>query len=465
MRKFCRSRIAWRELCALLAFALTIQACSGTSPRVVKPGPLQSEGEVFVQLRPLPPQARGLHLEIEEISAVEKDGLSHPLTLRVPAISGTKAGAERLLALGRLEPGIYVGLSIRLRRTGTSDPAQEVRVDDGFHVESGRALVLSLRLRSDAADGAIGFDAAVPAKTLAQLTALCSSSGLHDLALFDKRALEISEVLPTGRAPWGVALDPVDNRAFVALSGEDRIAVIDVQSSATLTHVRLGVGDAPRDVALTPDRRLLVSANAGSNTVSFVDPVSMIELDRVRVGEEPTWLLIDRRGVRGYVFNARSNAFNVLDLANHAVVTTVTTEDRSLRGQLDRAGARLYVAQPHSAYLTVYSLPDLSVQRRVYVGIGVSALKVDPLTDLIYVGRRDENRLVVYDPFSYLPIDFIELPDAATYMAIDDAQNRLFVLMAESRSIAVIELSSRRLAGTLDVGDDARVVALMGERL
>jgi hypothetical protein len=63
-----------------------------------------------------------------------------------------------------------------------------------------------------------------------------------------------------------------------------------------------------------------------------------------------------------------------------------------------------------------------------------------------------------------MPVDFIDLPDAATWLSIDDAQNRLFVLMAESRSIAVVDLASRRPRETFDVGDDPRVVALMGER-
>jgi hypothetical protein len=112
----------------------------------------------------------------------------------------------------------------------------------------------------------------------------------------------------------------------------------------------------------------------------------------------------------------------------------------------------------------VHSLPDLALQKRVYVGLGVSALKVDAASDLVYVGHRDESRLVVYDPFSFIPVDSVQLPDSAGEMAIDDAENALFVLLPETRSLAVVDLNRRRLLSVLDLGDGPRMCALMGER-
>ena len=44
---------------------------------------------------------------------------------------------------------------------------------------------------------------------------------------------------------------------------------------------------------------------------------------------------------------------------------------------------------------------------RVFVGLGMNALKVDPVTDLIYTGRRSENTVEVFDPFSLVAFDFI----------------------------------------------------------
>lgn len=458
--------VVLRRICTptqLLPAALLITpllACASGARQLVLV-PLQDEAELHLEARPLPAVARGLRFEVVQAQAIETDGGLIPLTLRHALLSPEQRG-ERLLASGRLPPGKYSGLSLTLRKAQGAEPPETVRVDAPFSLSRGRALVLALEVRGASFPPA--FEVSVPPKPLQGLTAWCSSSAQHELTVFDKHSRHVAEVIPTGRAPWGIALDPVQGRAFVSVSGEDRIQVIDILSSQRIADVRLSAGDAPRELALTPDRRLLITANSGSNSVSFIDPGSMIEIGRARAGEEPTWIVIDRRGLRAYVSNAGGNTVTVLDLTNRAAVGMLALEDRPLRAQLDRAGNRLYVAQPHSAYLTVFSLPDLAVQKRVYVGLGASGLKVDPATDLIYLAKRDEGRLAVYDSFSFIPVDSVEVPDAASHLNIDDAENVLFLLMPESRSVVALDLNSRRTLAVIDVGDEPRSCALMGER-
>lgn len=430
---------------------LVLAGCALVGRGATMREPLDTESEVRLEIRQPPPDVR---LDVESVAAVGVDGVGIPLELRHSRIAADQRG-ERLLAAGRIPPGRYSGFLIRLR--GLEE--KPLRVEVPFTAIAGRAIVLAAEVGAGPVVTAL-----TPAKTLPQLTGWCAETSQHDLAIFDRRARILTEVLPTGRSPSRVALDAVQNRAFVALAGEDAVDVIDVASSTTLARIRLSVGDGPRDVALTPDRRVLITANAASRTISFLDATSWVELTRLPAGEEPAWALIDRQGIRAYVSNTRSNTITVLDVATRSVAATIATDDRPLRVQLDRTGARLYVAAQGSAYLSVYSLPELAVQKRVYVGLGVSALKIDPATDLIYVGHRDEARLIVYDPFSFIPVDSVQLPDAAGEMAIDDAENALFVILPEARSLAVVDLNRRKLLSMLDLGDGPRTCALMGER-
>ncbi len=439
-----------RNLCIRMQFVLAVLGCAA-GQRAALRAPLDSESEVRIELRRPAP---GLKLDVDTVDVLTSDGVGIPLELRQSRVGSDQRG-ERLLASGRIPPGHYSGFTIRLH--GHDEPP--LHADAPFTAVAGKTTVLAAEL---AAGGVV--TAQVPAKTLPQLTGWCAETAQHDLTIFDRRARIVTEVFPTGRWPSGIALDPVQNRAFVALEGEDVVDVIDVASSTVLARIRLSIGDAPRDVAVTPDRRVLITANAGSKSISFLDATSWIDIGRLAVGEEPGWVLIDRRGIRAYVSNARSSSITVIDIPTHAVVATLTTDDRPLRAQFDRSGARLYVATQGSAYLSVYSLPDLALQKRVYVGLGVSALKVDSATDLVYVGHRDESRLVVYDPFSFIPVDSVDLPDAAGEMAIDDAENTLFVILPETRSLAVVDLNRRRLLSIIDLGDGPRTCALMGER-
>ena len=433
-----------------MQFVLGMVGCAA-GQRVGARAPLDVESEVRVEVRrPL----SGVKLDVEAVNAIAGDGTEVPLDLRHSRI-GTDQRGERLLASGRIPPGPYSGFVIRMH--APEEPP--LRADAPFTAVAGKATVLAAEIGPGPS-----VNAQVPAKTLPELTGWCVETAQHDVTIFDRRARIVTEVLPAGRTPSGVTLDPVQNRAFVALEGEDRVDVIDVRSSTVLARVRLSVGDGPRDVALTPDRRVLITANVGSRTISFLDATTWIELGRVPAGEEPGRVLVGRRGLRVYVSNVRSNSITIVDIATRSVVATLATDDRPLRPQIDRSGARLYVATEGSAYVSVYSLPDLALQKRVYVGLGVSALKVDPATDLIYVGHRDESRLVVYDPFSFIPVDAVDLPDAAGEMVIDDAENVLFVVLPETRSLAAVDLNRRRLLSVLDLGDGPRTCALMGER-
>jgi DNA-binding beta-propeller fold protein YncE len=226
----------------------------------------------------------------------------------------------------------------------------------------------------------------------------------------------------------------------------------------------LRAGDGPRELRLTDDGRLLLSANPGSNTLVFIDPGPGLEVGRVNLGEEPSAITLDRSGRRAYVVIHRASQVAIVDLASLAVVGSLGTEALPTRVQLDRSSRRLYVAQAGSPYLAVYRLPALTLDRRVFVGLGASALKVDPRTDLVYVAKEDEGTIQVFDPLSFIPLASIELPGGVAYLTIDDAENTLVALLRERREVAFVDLASRRLLGATDVGADPAFVALLGER-
>jgi len=413
--------------------------------------PLETEGELYLYLLPSPETA-GPGLRISGATALLADGTAVPLALELDAIE--ISARQRLVARGRLAPHQYAGIELQTAK-------QPLRVDAPFSIDARRATVLWLAQRPQAQ--AISLTATTPPKTVPALSSFCTDGASHDVVVFDKHLRSVTAAMPTGRSPWGITLDPVQGRGYVALADDDQIAIFDIANGRELSRIRLSPGDSPRELITSTDRRMVISANAGSNTVSLIDPLAMTEIARVQVGEQPISLLQDRNTARFYVFNARSSSISVVDPAQRKVVATVQTENSPLRGQLDRAGTRLYVASSQASYLTVYSVPALSVLQRVYVGVGTTALKVDPDTDFLYVATSD-GRVSVFDPFSLLPLDYFDAGGAVTWMAIDGAENVLFMLMPEQRSVAAMQLTTRAAAGAFDVGPQPRVLVLTGER-
>ncbi|MBP2683749.1 MAG: beta-propeller repeat protein [Deltaproteobacteria bacterium] len=456
--------------------SLLLIACQAM-PSLVKPR-LEEEGQVFVYLQSLSQEADRLTFRLEGMSAVRGDGTTVPLSLHIAEIRGKELKRDRLLASGELPPGQYLGFSLRVAGATLRGEEGEIALPMAdeksmtsfpFAIARKKAQVVSLKFRyRESLPGGIRFaptfDAEAPGRIASGLIGLVTSRGANTTTVFDKVTGRVIAVVPTGTSPAGIVLNPVSQKAYVAISGEDGVEAIDLLGTDVIARGQLAIGDRPEELALTPDRRTLLSANAGSGTVSVVDTASMVETRRIQVGYGPQSILVDRAGRRAYVFNMLSNTISVLDIGTGGVVATVPTESGPVRGEFNRVGNRLYVLHKYSPYLGVYDTGTLSVVRRVYVGSGGTALKVDPRTDLIYLARRGTGEIAIYDPSSFLPVDSYRTREDVSHLTIDGERNDLYVVLPGSNTLRVIRLIGKGTEYEVEVGDDPYWVTLMGER-
>ncbi len=458
-----------------ILFVLLAACQAGHS--LLKP-PLQHEGQVFVYLRAMEPEAGRLTFRLGSVSAVRADGDEVPLVLHLREIRGRDAKRERLLASGNLPPGQYVGFSFTAAGASLKGeegdtalaPAEGKPVSSiAFSIARKSAQVVSLRFRyRESLPGEVqfapSFSAEIPGKIATGLIGLATSRGGNTVTVFDKTSGRAVAAIPTGAAPAGIALDPMLRRAYVALSGEDAVEAIDLLGATAMNRGPLTIGDRPEEIVLTPDRRSLLTANAGSNTVSVVDAASLVESRRIPVGNGPQSIRVDRAGRRAYVFNTLSSTITVIDLAALSVVTTVSTDSGPVRGDFNRTGNRLYVLHAHSPYLSVIDPATLSVVRKVYVGSGGTALKVDIRTDLIYLARRGTGEVSIYDPYSFLPVDTYRTGEDVSYLTIDGEGNNLLVVSAGANDVRAIHLVGKGVSAELELGEAPSWVTVMGER-
>jgi YVTN family beta-propeller protein len=460
----------------LFVASLLLFACQAM-PSLVKPR-LEEEGQVFVYLQSLSQEADRLTFRLEGMSAVRGDGTTVPLSLHLAEIRGKERKRDRLLASGDLPPGEYMGFSLRVAGAQLKGEEGEIALPMAdeksmtsfpFSIARKKAQVVSLKFRyRESLPGGIGFapsfDAEVPGRLASGLIGIVTSRRANTATVFDKVTGRVVAVVPMGTSPAGIVLNPVSQKAYVAISGEDAVEAIDFLGADVIGRGQLAIGDRPEELALTPDQRTVLSANAGSSTVSVVDTASMVETRRIQVGNGPQSILVDRAGRRAYVFNTLSNTISVLDIGTGGVVATVATESGPVRGEFNRGGTRLYVLHKYSPYLGVYDPGTLSVVRRVYVGSGGMALKVDPRTDLIYLARQGTGEIAIYDPSSFLPIDSYRTREDVSHLTIDGERNSLYVVLPGSNKLRVIRLIGKGTEYEVEVGEDPYWVTLMGER-
>ena len=461
-------------LIILAAFAL-----SGCHPRVsaIAP-PLENEGEIYIYIQPMPQEADRLKFSLTDVTAVKEDGTETKLTLDLTDIDGRELKAQRLFAHGRLGPGNYKGINMKaVKATLSSEdgeaallvPEKPSEALFAFSVQKKKSAMLVLTFSyGGSVTGGFGFTPSFtllsPPRPVVALMGYVTDYGSNALTVFDKYTRQAAGVIATGQGPSGLAFDTGRRRAYVSCSAVDTLEVVDITTGDAVNRAGMNPGDRPRDIALTPDGRTLLVANEGSNTVSFMDPDSLVEVARVLAGDGPTALLMGRDGRRAFAFNYRSNNITVLDMGTRSVAGVIPTQGSPIRGQLNRSGDTLYVIQEGSPYMAVVDTRTLATAGRVYVGLGMCAIKVDPATDLIYISLKDEDRLYVFDPLSLIPVDYIKVGGPASYMAIDDEYNSLFIVVPDNKSVEVVNLNTRELAAVIPVLAEPYFVALMGER-
>jgi YVTN family beta-propeller protein len=348
-------------------------------------------------------------------------------------------------------------------------PDAPVRLDFTFTVARKRAYVLWFVFRpSESLSTGFSFtpvfSVILPPRPIASLTGYATNTGSNNITVFNKKTNEVTGVIATRGGPAGMALDQRTRKAYVALPGEDTIEVIDVNVGEVTNRLLLGIGDRPRELALTPDGRILLSANAGSNTVSVIETPTLFESRRITVGNGPRSILVDPLGRRAYVFNSRAASISVLDIPNKALVTTFSTDAGPLRGQFNRRGDRFYVIHELSSYLSIVDARTLSTVKRVQVGMGMSYIKVDTVTDLVYMGRARESTVGVYEPNSFVPMDYIRTEGGVSHLTIDGDENTLVMVGAQPPRLTTANLISRKRMSLLDIGDGSYWVTVMGER-
>jgi len=453
--------------------------CAGCTQirQVAKPLLGPSQGELYLYCDPLPQDADKLRFVIDEVAAIRDDGLSVPLTQEFKELAPAELRRQRFFAQGIIPSGRYIGLAFTLKsatmlgemgaaRLLIQDKPYEVKI--AFTVRDGKAVVVTLDLNYRESLKGVSFNpvfkAEIPPRPLPELTGYVTNRGANTITVFDRRSARIGAVVETGRKPAGIALDQIRLRAYVALSGQDALAVFDVKENDFIDRIRLNPGDEPAFVALSADGKTAVTANTGSNSASIVDLQAQTEVAHLPTGNGPEFILMDRSGRRAFVFNQLSNNITVIDLARRQVAGTITTESAPVYGQFNRKGDRLYVAHRMTPNILEISLDTLTVTRRINAGIGVSAMKVNPTTDLLYVATRFGGIIDIYDPFSLMPGNFLKADGGVAYLTIDGEENNLVVLHPHDRRMRMINLVSKKERGVVDTGSDPYCAAIFGER-
>jgi serine/threonine protein kinase, bacterial len=121
----------------------------------------------------------------------------------------------------------------------------------------------------------------------------------------------VTDRIPVGNGPDGVALSPDERTAYVVNIEDDAVSVVDLASKSTVATI--DVGDRPISVALHPDGRTAYVTNNESRSVSVIDTATREVIGQLPVGNLPEAVVVAPDGSRAYVVNSGDATMSIID--------------------------------------------------------------------------------------------------------------------------------------------------------
>lgn len=474
------SNITLRAIPLLLTLMFMTLASGCTTPqaRTVYREPLGERGELYLYLQPLPQETRPLRWTISAVSVIPVEG-NRPIPLLTNAltISGNESiGTQRRLARAVLPADRYRGISLTIEQaaiaTGSGmvdllPPAEPIRLEFNFTVLRGASLALFLDLSPEflVSSGnrftprlALGRTYMPPMNYLGFI----SNSTENIVTVFNKKRMEVIQVIHTGAGPKGLALDQRNGRVYVAAAGDDAIEVINIATLEIIGRIRLQFGDEPSELALTPDGRTLLSANYGSGSISIINTRSLSEKERLVLDPDPAWIVVGKNGRTAYVLHTSSNTISVVDVAEGNLLSTIPLDESPVQAALSRDGKGLYIISEFSTTLLVLSTGSRDVSGRIFIGSNGTSVQTDLIGNRVYVGKKT-GEVVVADPATDMFIDSFSVEHGADFIAIDGEENTLLVLAAAGNRVHKLNLVSKRELAAMATEDGGHALVVMGE--
>lgn len=220
------------------------------------------------------------------------------------------------------------------------------------------------------------------------------------LAVVDAKDLsKPAATVEVGSHPAHVVADR-EGRAFVSLSGDNEVAVVDLASLQVIG--RIATGAAPHGLRLSPDGTELYVANVDDGSVSVIDTASLTEAARIPVGEAPVQVGFTPDGSKVYVSLRDENRVAVIDRASRTVEGKIDVGPGPIQLVATPDGKQVYVANqgPEATPNDTVSVIDTTtgkVVKTLKTGLGAHGVSASADGAFVFVTNTADDSVSVID--------------------------------------------------------------------
>jgi len=224
-----------------------------------------------------------------------------------------------------------------------------------------------------------------------------------------------------------VTIDSAARRLY--LSHGTQVDVVDPDNGRLIGTIP----DTPgvHGVAIASEFKHGFTSNGRENKVSMFDPATLQLIRKIDVGKGPDGIYYDPKTKRVFTNNHGTHDISVIDAKTGDVVGAVKVAGDGESAVI--AGDMIYVNIEDTNEVVVFDPKSLEVKHRFPIGVAKTptGLAYDAKTKRLFIGCRDEPKMVVMDAVSGKIISSFPIGRGVDYAAFDPQAGLIFFSCSE----------------------------------
>src|SRR5215471_9805103 len=220
-----------------------------------------------------------------------------------------------------------------------------------------------------------------------------------------------------------VTLDDAARRIYV--SHGTQVDVVDADNGKLVGTI----ADTPgvHGAAIASAFKHGFTSNGRENKVSMFDPSTLQLIKKIDVGKGPDGIYYDPGSKRVFTNNHGSHDISAIDAASGEVVGTVKADGDGEEAVIGADGL-VYVNSENTSEVVVFDPKSLEVKKRFPIGVAKvpTGLAYDAKTNRLFIGCRNEPKMVVMDAASGKVINSYPIGAGVDYAGFDPATGLIF---------------------------------------
>ena len=280
---------------------------------------------------------------------------------------------------------------------------------------------------------------------------------VNDVPLAELPASTVIATTEVGNEPFGIAISPDGERAYVTNVGDDTLSVIDTETNNVIATVN--VGDSPASVAVHPTLGSVYVANEGDDTVTVIGSNNAV-ITTIDVGDGPYGIAVSTDGSRVYTTN-NGNTITVISTATNQVTGTIPIDPVGVAFHPDPDVHLAYAINQNDDHISVINTDSGEVTDVITAGDAPFGIAIAPDGHYAYVTNVGADTVTVIDlTDNNAIVTHIDVGDEPHGIAVSQDGTRVYTANTASDSISVIETGAWRVLDTFGVGDEPSGVVL-----